>query len=223
MPIVAIARSPDDYGSGIDWSTVGHASDGRLLQIGWLVGMGGSLSITRELTYVTAEDLLLVNPVGEYASLRLAPPLCNVSGLALIGGQSHVLSSNASRNSDVAVSFMVPAAASVGRRRTHFGVELWGETAAVLTVNMSVAPTSLQGHLHGDGGGGGRLNVTVAITQQMKNPRDGNATTTLLSFLLAPDSSGDGGATVDFRSLTDDYIWEMYLGGGRLPYTAHKM
>ena len=69
---------------------------------------------------------------------------------------------------------------------------------------------------------GDRANITVTITQALKNRQDGNSTTTVASFVADPPAP-DGTTAVEVRSLVDGFILELFLGNGRLPFTAQRM
>lgn len=119
-------------------------------QVSWLDGMGGVLSAIRELRYNAVTDSLLVAPIEEYEKLRVLPALVSVSKVPL-SPSGQVLAVNSTAATDVIASFTLP-----GGLQSHFGMQLLGETGAVVTVNMSLASVSSES---------GALSVSVLITQ----------------------------------------------------------
>lgn len=119
-------------------------------QVSWLDGMGGVLSAIRELRYNAATDVLLVAPIEEYEKLRVLPALVSVSNVPL-SPSGQVLAANSTAATDVNARFTLPAGL-----HSHFGIQLLGDSSAVVTVNMSLASVS---------GENAALSVSALITQ----------------------------------------------------------
>jgi len=202
-----------DYGMSLDWTAVGPATDGRVLQVGWLSNWitGRSLpdnvsrlSIVREIGYDRNSDGLVTNPMRELVTLRNGTAGSATARTVLRPGGRLVLAESGT-SADVLVSFALPHLAGAGSVAT-FGVFVF---APPHKSDASDNGTSVLLRVWGNHTA--LLSVSVPPTAYVDAAAYNSA-----SFSLSP-----GALAVDLRIVLDRSIVEVFAAGGRASITVN--